>query len=258
MIIGKLYTTSDLAYYNRAKQFPQFITSNINSSINSVLFPSMANAQDNPSHVKAMTRRAIKVSTYIMAPMMMGLAACGKPIISILLTDKWLPCVPFLIIFCITQMFLPIHTANLNAIKAMGRSDLYLKLEIIKKIVGMALLLISMWFGVMAMAYSALVGSVLSQIINSWPNKKLLNYPYREQLKDILPGILLAAVMALIVYAVEFIGLNMYLTLLIQVPLGVVVCVAGSKLLRLDSYYYLLSMLAGFYRKRRHLNDAEK
>ena len=202
LIIGKLYTTSDLAYYNRAKQFPQFITSNINSSNNSVLFPSMANAQDNPSHVKAMTRRAIKVSTYIMAPMMMGLAACSTSIVEILLTEKWLPCVPFLIIFCITQMFLPIHTANLNAIKAMGRSDLYLKLEIIKKIVGMALLLISMWFGVMTMAYSQLVSSVLSQIINSCPNKKLLNYPYREQLKDILPGILLAVGMGLIIYTV--------------------------------------------------------
>lgn len=249
LIIGKKYSKADLAYYNRAKQFPLFITSNINTSINSVLFPAMSSVQDDKEHVKAMTRRAIKISTYIMAPMMLGLAACGKPIIQILLTEKWLPCVPYLTIFCITHMFYPLHSSNLNAMKALGRSDLFLKLEVIKKIVGMIALLISMQYGVMAMAYSLLFTSVISQIVNTWPNNKLLNYHYFEQLRDILPGILLAAVMALIVYAVEFIGLNMYLTLLIQVPLGVVIYVAGSKLLRLDSFDYLLGMIKEFLKK---------
>lgn len=249
LIIGKLYSKEDLAFYNRAKQFPQFITSNINTSINSVLFPAMSSAQDSPERVKAMTRRAIKTSTYIMAPMMMGFAACSKPIVSILLTDKWLPCVPFLIIFCITDMFLPIHTANLNAIKAMGRSDLYLRLEIIKKVVGIIVLLLTVSHGVMAMAYSLLFTNVISQIINSWPNRKLLNYAYPEQLKDILPGILLAVGMGLIVYSVEYIGLNTWLTLLIQVPLGALIYIAGSKLFHLESFDYLLSMIKNFRRK---------
>src|SRR5699024_6113251 len=118
---------------------------------------------------RSMTRRAIKTSTYVMAPLMMGLAACAEPLIRLILTEKWLPCVPFLRIFCITYMFYPIHTANLNAIKALGRSDLFLKLEIAKKIVGLTILLCTMRHGVMAMAYSLLLSSVLSQIINSWP-----------------------------------------------------------------------------------------
>ena len=196
-----------------------------------------------------MTRRAIKTSTYIMAPMMLGLAACGKPIVQILLTDKWLPCVPYLTIFCITYMFYPIHSSNLNAIKAMGRSDLFLKLEIIKKIVGVVALLISMQFGVMAMAYSLLITNVIAQIINTWPNRELLNYSYLEQLKDILPALLLAVGMALIVYAAEWIGLNKYLTLLIQVPLGMGIYIAGSRLLHIDSFDYALSMLKEFLRK---------
>lgn len=246
LIIGKKYSKADLAYYNRAKQFPQFITANINTAINSVLFPAMANAQDDPQRVKAMTRRSLRVSTYIMAPMMMGLAACGKPIVQILLTDKWLPCVPYLIIFCITQMFLPIHTTNLNAIKAVGRSDYFLKLEIIKKVVGMIALLISMQISVYAMAFSTLITSVISQIVNSWPNKKLLHYSYLEQMKDILPSILTAVVMGIIVYSVGLLGLNEWLTLLIQVPLGVVIYVMGSKVLKLDSFDYLLSMLRKF------------
>lgn len=252
LIIGRMYSKEDLAYYNRAKQFPQLITSNINTSINSVLFPAMSSAQENPERVKAMTRRAIKTSTYIMAPMMMGLAACSRTVVSILLTDKWIPCVPYLVIFCITNMFFPIHTANLNAIKAMGRSDLYLRLEILKKVVGITALIITMHISVMAMAYSLLFVSVASQIINSWPNKKLLDYSYLEQLKDILPGVLLAVGMGLIVYSVESIGLNTWLTLLIQALLGVLIYVAGSKIFHLDSFEYLLDILKNFF-KAKHI-----
>ena len=252
LIIGRMYSKEDLAYYNRAKQFPQLITSNINTSINSVLFPAMSSAQENPERVKAMTRRAIKTSTYIMAPMMMGLAACSRTVVSILLTDKWIPCVPYLVIFCITNMFFPIHTANLNAIKAMGRSDLYLRLEILKKVVGITALIITMHISVMAMAYSLLFVSVASQIINSWPNKKLLDYSYLEQLKDILPGVLLAVGMGLIVYSVEYIGLNTWLTLLIQALLGVLIYVAGSKIFHLDSFEYLLDILKNFF-KAKHI-----
>ena len=250
LIIGKKYSKSDLAYYNRAKQFPMFITSNINTSINSVLFPAMSSVQDEKERVKAMTRRSIRVSTYIMAPLMMGLAACGKPVVQILLTNKWLPCVPYLTIFCITYMFQPLHTANLNAIKAMGRSDLFLKLEIIKKVIGIIALVISMQFGVMAMAYSLLITNVIGQVINSWPNKKLLNYAYPEQLMDILPNILTAAGMGLIVYAVEGFGLNKWATLLIQVPLGVIIYIAASKINRLDSFDYLLGQIRRFRHKK--------
>ena len=249
LIIGKLYTSEDLAFYNRGNQFPSLIVSNINSSINSVLLPTMAKAQDDRATVKGMTRRAIKTSTYIMAPMMIGLAVCAEPIVELVLTAKWLPCVPFLRIFCITYMFYPIHTANLNAIKAMGRSDLFLKLEIVKKIMGLTVLLITMWHGVMVMAYSLLLTSVLSQIINSWPNKKLLNYSYLEQLKDILPGILLAAGMGAIVYCVQFLGLNDWLTLLIQVPLGAALYIAGSKLFHIDSFEYVLGIIKGYLHK---------
>lgn len=243
LIIGKLYTTADLAQYNRGNQFPKLITSNVNSSIDSVLLPVMSKAQDKVAEVKAMTRRAMKISTYVMAPLMMGLAFIGEPIVELVLTEKWLPCVPFMRIFCITYMFYPVHTANLNAIKAMGRSDLFLKLEVIKKVVGIVVLFSTMWFGVMVMAYSMLFTSVLSQIINSWPNKKLLNYSYLEQLKDILPGILLAVVMGCCIYPVQWLGLPDAVTLLIQVPLGAVIYVAGSALLKLDSFTYLWGML---------------
>lgn len=249
LIIGKLYTTADLAQYNRGKQFPHLIITNINASIDSVLLPTMSKAQDEPARVKAMTRRAMKTSTYVMAPLMMGLAFLGEPIVRLVLTEKWLPCVPFMQIFCITYMFYPVHTANLNAIKAMGRSDLFLKLETIKKIVGLAVLLCTMWFGVMAMAYSLLFTSVTSQIINSWPNKKLLNYSYAEQLKDILPGILLALAMGCCIYPIQWLGLPDVVTILIQVPLGAAIYVAGSIVFKLESFRYLWAMVKPMVKK---------
>lgn len=249
LIIGRMYSSSDLAYYNQGNQFPHTIVDNIDSSIDSVLLPSMSSAQDDSVRVKVMARRSIKISTYIMAPMMMGLAFCAVPIVKLVLTDKWLPCVPFLRIFCITYMFYPIHTANLNVIKAMGRSDYFLKLEIAKKIVGLGLLFSTMWFGVLVMAYSLLVNSVLSQIINSWPNRKLLNYGYLEQLKDILPGIALAVFMGFCVSLIGLLHLSNGITLLIQIPFGAAVYIGMSAILHLESYEYLLDMVRQLLKK---------
>lgn len=239
LIIGKMYSSSDLAFYNKGKNWPNLIVNNVNTSMSSVLLPAMSSIQDSRQAVKSMTRRTIKTSTYVMAPLLMGLAFCGRPLIRLVLTEKWLPCIPYQTIFCITYMFYPVHTANLNAIKAMGRSDLFLKLEILKKVVGMVALFATMRHGVMAMAYSLLFTSVMGQIINSWPNKKLLNYGYLEQLKDILPGILMAVVMGLCIYPVQWLGLPDIVTLLIQVPLGAVIYIGGSKLFKLESFEYL-------------------
>ena len=249
LIIGKVYSSSDLAFYDQGDKFPKAIVININSSIDSVLLPTMSSVQEDSSQVRHMTRRAIKTSTYIMAPLMMGLAFCASPIVRLLLTDKWLSCVPFLQIFCITYMLWPVHTSNLNALKAMGRSDLYLKLEVIKKILGLILLFITMKISVKAMAYSLLVSGILGQIINSWPNRKLLNYGYLQQLKDILPAIILSVFMGALVSLIELIGLTPLLTLIIQVPVGVVVYIVGSKIFKLESYYFLLNIIKSFANK---------
>lgn len=239
LIIGKLYSSADLAYYNQGDKLPNLVITNINTSIDSVLLPTMANEQDDPARVRSMTRRAIKTSTYVMAPLMMGLAACAEPLVRLMLTEKWLPCVPYLRIFCITYMFWPIHTANLNAIKALGRSDLFLKLEIVKKAVGLVLLLCTMRHGVIAMAYSLLLSSVLSQIINAWPNRKLLRYHYLNQLADILPALLLAYTMGLVVYCVQYLGWGDLPTLCVQIPAGAAMYSLLSVTFRLEEWNYL-------------------
>lgn len=246
LIIAKFYSSSNLAYYNKGNQFPHLLIKNVNASIDSVLFPTMSQFQDERQRLKAVTRRAIMTSTYIMSPLMIGLACCGESVIELLLTDKWLPALPFMRIFCITYLFYPIHTANLNAIKAIGRSDIFFKLEVIKKIVGVALLVTTMWFGVMAMAYSLLLSTVISMIINSWPNKKLLDYSFAEQIKDILPGLLLAGLMGISVLLVELLNLSSILTLIIQIPLGAAVYISLSALFKLEAFSYSWSTIKSF------------
>lgn len=239
LIIGKMYTSADLAFYNRGKQFPNIIVINLNSAIDSVLFPVMSSQQDDRERVKSMTRKSIKVSSYIMWPLMIGLTFAAEPVVRIILTDKWIESVPFLRIFCITYAFYPIHTANLNAIKAMGRSDLFLKLEIIKKVVGVVALVSTMWFGVEAMAYSLLFISVISQVINAWPNRKLLNYGYLEQIKDIMPSIVLSVLMGIAITPIMLLNISTVITLILQVLCGAIIYIVGSKVFKFESFMYV-------------------
>ena len=251
LLIGKVYSSADLAYYNEGQKFPSLIVTNINSSINSVLLPTMSKEQDDKNRVKNMTRRSIMVSCYMMAPLMIGLACCASNIVVVVLTEKWLPCVFFLQIFCISYMFYPIHTANLNAIKAMGRSDLFLKLEIWKKVIGLILLLATLFISVKAMAYSLLISTLASMIINSWPNKKLLNYSFLEQMKDILPSILLSVGMGIIVYFIGYLNIPILPLLIIQVVCGGLIYVAGSAIFRLEPFLYLTGIIKPMIQKRR-------
>lgn len=243
LIIGRVYSASDLGLYNKGQQIPSTIVNNINTSIDSVLFPAMSSQQEDKERVKNMTRRSIKTSSYIMWPLMMGLAFTATTVVSLLLTDKWLGAVLYLRVFCITYAFYPIHTANLNAIKAIGRSDLFLVLEIIKKSVGILSMLTTMWISVEAMAYSLLFVSVVSQFINSWPNRKLLGYSYLEQIKDILPSILLSLAACLCIVPFNFVAMPKVLKLIIQIVIAALVYITLSKAFKIEAFKYIIDII---------------
>lgn len=243
LVIGKVFNESELGAYNRGKQFPQAFVVVINSSIQSVIFPVMSELQENKDAVKAMMRKAIRISTFLIFPAMAGLVAVAKPMITILLTEKWLVCVPFLQFSCFTYAFWPIHTANLQAINAVGRSDIYLKLEIIKKTLGVIMLCITIPMGLYAMMIGSCVTTVLSSFINAFPNRKLLNYSYSEQIKDIIPSLVLSLVMCVVVLCISLLDMNVWLTVILQVVVGVFVYVAGAKLLKLDMLDYVLNLV---------------
>ena len=250
LIIGGMYAEDKLAFYDQGEKYPRYAVTNINAAIDSVLLPTMSKEQENRERVRAMTRRAIKTGSYVMWPLMVGLGVCAEAFVKVLLTDKWLDSVPFLWIFCFVYAFYPIHTANLNAIKALGRSDTFLVLEIIKKVVGIALLLATLWFGPLAIAGGMALGVIVSSVLNAFPNKKLLGYSYFEQVKDILPAVIMSVIMGAIVYCVNFIGLSAMATLLIQVPLGVCIYVLISFLTKNESFCYILDTLKRFFAKK--------
>lgn len=243
LIIGKIYHPAILGFYNRGDQFPQIIVSNINGSIQSVMLPALSNEQENKEKVKNMVRRAIVTSSFIIFPMMIGLAVVAEPIVKILLTDKWLPCVPFMQIFCISYALWPIHTANLQAINALGHSEIYLRLEVIKKIIGTIILVISLFFGIYAIAIGTLISGIVSTFINAHPNKKLLNYSYIEQIRDILPSLFIAIIMGFITYLIKFLGLDTFITLVIQILVGGISYIVLAKVFKLECYMYLLETL---------------
>lgn len=243
LVIGKFYDANTLGLYNKGVQFPNLIINNINGPIQSVLLPAMSYEQDNKERIKDMVRRSITTSTYLIFPIMAGMAAVAKPMVTILLTEKWVACVPFIQISCITMAFYPIHTANLQAINAMGRSDIFLKLEIIKKIIGISLLVIGIPFGVYTMVWLRALSSLISTFINAFPNRKLLNYSYLEQVKDMLPAIVLSVIMAIVVMGIELLELNDFLTIFIQVIVGAVAYVGISKILRVESFTYILNIV---------------
>lgn len=242
LVIGKKYDSSMLGYYNRGKQFPQFIIDAVNTSVQSVLLPAMSAEQDDKAKVKVMMRNSVMLSSYIIFPMMAGLAGVATSLISLLLTDKWLPSVPYMQIYCFTLAFYPVHSCNLQAINAMGRSDIFLKLEIIKKTMGIIALVIAvlLFDSPIAIAATGAITSVISCFINAYPSKQLIGYSYFEQMRDIMPSFLVSLLMLGAVLAVEMLNLNVVVTLGIQIIAGVVVYLMLSVILRLTPLRMLL------------------
>ncbi len=252
LIVGKKYNSSTLAYYDRGKKFPQTIMMVVNSTVQSVMLPAMSSEQDDKSKVKQLTRASISVLSFIVFPVMAGLAAVAEPLITILLTEKWLMAVPFMQIFCLVFAFLPINACNLQAISAIGRSDIFLKLEILKKILGITVLLVSVFLfkSSLAIAVADAVVSVIAWFINAYPNRKLINYSYKEQLGDFLPSLLISLAMFVVVLFVGKLKLNVFLLLVLQVFVGVVVYLVLAAIFKPKAYKLLLEQIKAVLNKR--------
>ena len=252
LIIGKIYAPVVLGYYNRGEQFPSLIVTNVDTSIQSVMLPALSSQQDNRGRMKDMMRRSIVTSSFLVFPMMIGLAVVAKPLVLILLTEKWLPAVPFIQIFSISYALRPIHTSNLQAINAMGRSDIFLRLEIIKKTMGLIVLAGTVQYGVYAIAIGAIFTSVVSSFINAYPNSALLGYSYQEQWKDIMPSLLLSVLMGAVIYGVQFLGIPVLLSLMIQIIVGMAFYFTMAKILRLECFDYLLNSIKELLSSRKN------
>ena len=245
LVIGKKYDSGTLGYYNRGKQFPQFVINAVNGAVQSVMLPAMSEKQDNKNQVKSLMRNSMMLSAYIIFPMMAGLVAVAEPLVELLLTNKWLPCVPYIQIYCFTLAFYPVHTCNLQAINAMGRSDLFLKLEIIKKTYGILMLIIAVVYfnSPIAIAITGAITTLIGWGVNALPNKKLVSYSYLEQIMDIVPSFVMALIMCFSVLAIGSIGLSPLVSLVVEIIVGVVIYVLLSVVIRPRPYKMLLKIL---------------
>ncbi len=245
LVIGKKYDSSTLGFYNRGKQFPQFIINAVGSTVQSVMLPAMSVQQDDKNAVKALTRNSIMLSAYILFPIMAGLAGVATPLVSLLLTDKWLPCVPYLQIYCFATAFNPIHMCNLQAINAMGRSDVFLKLEIIKKMIGIGSLVIAVFCfdSPIAIAMTGVFTTFLSCFINAYPNKSLINYSYLEQIKDMLPAFVCSLIMCGGVLMLGYLEIPTIWILVLQVIVGIALYLLLSIVFKIKAFRMLLNAL---------------
>ena len=240
LIVGKGYTSADLAFYNKGNQLPSLITTNISTSIMSVLF---ANISDEKTRVKEMTRKAVKIMSFVMFPMLFGLAAVSGSLIDVLFTSKWALAVPFVQILSISSAISLIGGVSLQAIKAIGKSDIILKLEVYKKPVYVLLLIIGVKINVTAVAVTMLLYSIYGNIVNAGPLKKEIDYTYREQLKDLSPAFLMSGAMGLFVYMVSYLRLNSVMLLFIQVLMGIALYFGMATIFKIDTLKYLQNFL---------------
>ncbi|MBR3769369.1 MAG: lipopolysaccharide biosynthesis protein [Lachnospiraceae bacterium] len=245
LVIGKKYDSDTLGYYNRGKQFPQFLINAINGTVQSVMLPAMSAKQDDRAQVKAMMRNSITLSAFIVFPVMAGLAGVATPLVSLLLTEKWLPSVPYMQIYCFTMAFYPLSSCNLQAINAMGRSDIFLKLEIIKKSYALIVLLIAVFcFDTpIAIAMTGVFTTLISCFVNAYPNKKLAQYSYLEQVRDIMPSFLLSIIMLVCVLLVGLISLPSIWMLFLQIGVGILVYVLLAIITKVRPYRLVMQLL---------------
>lgn len=250
LVIGKKYTTADLAFFNKGRTYPNMLVTNIDTSLTSVMFPAMAEVQDDKEKLKNLVKKSINLNMYVVFPCMMGFAVCAKSIVSIVLSDKWLPAVPYIMAFCFVYAFAAFNTSNMNLFRAIGASGTYLKVETARKFASIIILLITVWFGPIWIAIGEVVSTVFMMIITAAPSKKYIGYGFLAQLLDVVPVIVLTLVMCLIIYAVEFLKLSTGLTLIIQIILGVVVYVVGSKIFRFYQFDFFMGFLKKVFKKR--------
>ena len=231
IVIGKKFSETDLGYYTRADSFTQFPSSNITGILQRVTFPILSSIQDDDKKLQETYRKFLRLSAFVVFPLMMGLFGVADPLIRLLLPETWNGAILLLQILCLSQMWYPVHAINLNLLQVKGRSDLFLRLEIIKKIIGVSVLIVTIPLGVAAMCWGAVISSLIALFINTYYTRKLIQVGYLRQMKDLLPTLINSISMGIIVLGItRLIHINI-LALIAGITFGVI-------------YYFSIAYLA--------------
>jgi O-antigen/teichoic acid export membrane protein len=249
LVIGKLYSSVDLAYYQRGLTFPRLISNNLIVPISAVFFPVISQAQNDKIRLKELTRKYVRVTSYIVFPLMAGLAAAARPLVDVLLTAKWLPAVPFLQISCFSFAIIIIQMAIQDAINALGRSDIYLYMDLVRKVIGLSIVFMVMKQGVMAIALSVFIVAPISIFMVMEVSRRLIDYRYKEHFLDNFPLLFASLAMASVVYLVQLLGFSSLITLSLQIVTGVTIYYTLSRLFKFEGYLLVLEYLLMFKSK---------
>lgn len=249
VIIGKCYTPATLGQYTRAQQFSGIFSSNITSVIQRVSYPVLASIQNDAGRLKQAYRRVIKITMLITFVLMLGMVAVSRPMVYVLIGSKWEIAAKFLPIICLQMMLYPLHAINLNMLQVQGRSDLFLRLEIIKKTVSIIPILLGVFVNIYWMLWSSVFTGIFSYYLNSFYSGKLLDYTFSQQVKDIIPSFIIAVIMCLAVYPITFLSISPVLQLVLQIIFGIVIIITLCEIIKLPEYLELKGIVMPIVKK---------
>jgi O-antigen/teichoic acid export membrane protein len=252
LIIGKFFSVVELGYYTRADQFQALPSQNLNGVISRVSFPVLSNIQNDKLQLKTAYKKLIKSTMLITFVLMLGLAAIARPVILTLIGEKWLPSVIYLQMLCVVGMFYPLHALNLNMLQVKGRSDLFLHLEIIKTILAVPMIIIGIYWGIKTMIVGMMVNTIIAYYLNSYWSGKFIDYPFLEQVRDILPAFLIALLVNGIIYSIGiFIDIEPVILLILQILSGAIITYLICELTRFKDYLFLKEIIIDKFYKRK-------
>lgn len=243
VVIGKCYTSATLGHYTRANEYASIFSSNLTSIVQRVSFPALAEIQDDKERMVQGYRKVIKITMFVTAVCMISLGAVSEPMIYTLIGIKWHEAATYLPLICITMSLYPLHAINLNILQILGRSDIFLYLEILKKVVGLLPIVIGIFCGIYCMLLASIFTGIVSLYLNTWYTGKTLNYTFVNQLRDIAPSYITAIIIALAVYFLKFLVLPCYVILVLQIIVGIIVGLSISELLKFEEYIELKSIV---------------
>jgi teichuronic acid exporter len=244
LVIGKYFSAVDLGYFTRADEFRNIPSADVTTVIERVSYPVLSNIENDPKRLKAVYKKLITCTMLISFVLMVGMAAVAKPMVITLIGEKWLPCVPYLQPLCFVGMLYPLHALNLNMLTLRGRSDLFLRLEVIKKILAIPTIIIGVFFGIKVMIVGMFINSVIAYFLNSCWSGRMVDYPMREQLADITPSFILAIIMGICVLVIGYIlPLKPIMVLSIQIVSGALITLCIARAVRLEAFMEIREMV---------------
>ena len=237
LVIGKLFSATDLGFFTRAQTLREVPSRTLSEMVGRVTFPVFSTIQDDPARLKKGMKKALTTLVLVNFPMMIGLAVIARPLVLVLLSEKWTESIPYLQLLCLVGLLFPLHVINLNLLQALGRSELFLRLEIIKKILIVINIAVTVRWGISAMIYGMIGTSIISYYLNSYYTGVLIGYPIREQVRDLSSYLIMAALMGMAVYAVGLLPFSSYWSmLLVQIAVGIVTYVGLCRVFRLSAF----------------------